>query len=120
MPSILVVEDNAAIRESLGELLSAEGYGVELAPDGRAACDVLAQGSAPCTILLDLMMPVMDGWEFLEWKARSDYRDVPVVVLTALDVAGDVEGLAGRYGCEVVSKTGAVPDLLRRVARRCC
>lgn len=90
--TILIVEDDFAIRESLREFLSLEGYSVEVATDGRNALGVLNQIVAPSIILLDLMMPVMSGQEFLE-ELRKDprYAPVPVLVLSAVGHLTKVE-----------------------------
>jgi CheY-like chemotaxis protein len=62
---ILVVEDNAAVRRAMKALLEAAGYRVTCAANGRDALDCLMrQGELPSVILLDLSMPVMDGWQF--------------------------------------------------------
>ena len=62
---ILVVDDDAEIRESLSDLLSDEGHRVRAAANGKEALELLRQTPAPCMILLDLMMPVMNGWQFV-------------------------------------------------------
>jgi CheY-like chemotaxis protein len=69
---VLLVEDEEESRESLREILELEGYHVELATNGQEALAKLDH-IAPCVILLDLFMPVMDGWQLLE-KLRSDGR----------------------------------------------
>jgi len=81
----MVVEDDADIREGLGALLDAEGYTVTMASDGREALDVLgASGTKPGLILLDLMMPNMNGWQFLEAvKDRPTAASIPIVVMSA-------------------------------------
>jgi CheY-like chemotaxis protein len=93
---VLVVEDDAALRELVRRSLEREGYAVLEAKDGR---DALArvEERAPGVILLDLMMPVMDGFEFLvELRRVEAWREIPVIVLTAKDVtAGDRERLNG-------------------------
>ena len=61
---ILLVEDNAAVRQILTLFLEGAGYGVAGAANGRQALDYLRQAGPPQVILLDLAMPVMDGWEF--------------------------------------------------------
>jgi CheY-like chemotaxis protein len=81
---LLVVEDDPGIRRSLAEALEDEGYSVVLAANGREAIDRLREQPTPCMILLDLMMPIMDGWEFL--RARRENEDlaaIPVVVVSA-------------------------------------
>jgi CheY-like chemotaxis protein len=81
-PVILVVDDDAISRETLAGLLSKKGYSVASAENGRQALDYL-RSSTPALILLDLMMPVMSGWEFLALK-KTDPRlePLPVVVMT--------------------------------------
>jgi CheY-like chemotaxis protein len=81
----LIVEDDVDMRESLGEILQDEGYDVVGAANGQEALHHLQQGDLPCLILLDLMMPVMSGWEFRE-QQRQDTRlsQVPVAILTGV------------------------------------
>src|SRR5688572_16088156 len=81
---VLVVDDDDAVRSSLRDLFQGEGYDVITARHGREAFELLAEFGAPRVILLDLMMPVMDGWQFLT-RQREDpvLRHVPVVILTA-------------------------------------
>lgn len=83
MSSVLVVEDDGLIRRSIAEFLKAEGYDVESAPNGKVALDKLKKGSPPELILLDVMMPVMNAFEFRaeQWKDRA-LAHVPVIVLT--------------------------------------
>ncbi len=72
------------LRETLGELLSDEGYDARCFENGRAALDYLRAGGDPRLILLDLMMPEMNGWQFREAQLRDDrLRSIPVVVMTA-------------------------------------
>jgi two-component system, chemotaxis family, chemotaxis protein CheY len=83
-PTLLVVEDDVDVREALAECLTDAGYQVDSAGDGSAALLYLASHPAPAAILLDLFMPVMDGWEFLKRiRANSQYSTIPVIVLTA-------------------------------------
>ena len=93
----LLIDDDAAVRETVSHTLSAIGWEVVEAENGRAALEQMAT-CRPTLILLDLMMPVMDGFEFLvELHASADWRDIPVVVLTALDLtAEDRRRLSGR------------------------
>jgi CheY-like chemotaxis protein len=86
---VLVIEDDRATREALRRLLEREGWTVEEAENGRLG---LARVSArrPALILLDLEMPEMDGFEFLAALREQDaWRDIPVVVVTALDLSAD-------------------------------
>lgn len=94
---ILIVEDDADLREMMAQLLTLEGYRAEAVANGRDALAYLQQGARPDLILLDLMMPIMDGWEFRR-RQREDpnLAGVPVVVLSALDQtrAADLGGTA--------------------------
>ncbi len=82
--TILVVEDDDATRESLGLILGARGYGVLGAANGEEALGLLRSGPHPDLILLDLMMPVMDGWQFRrEQAADAALAAIPVIVLSA-------------------------------------
>ena len=119
MERILVVEDDFDIAEMLQTWLTEAGYGVEVAQDGLRALDMFAAGQFDL-VLLDLMLPKLDGFGVCEWiRARSD---VPVVMLTALD--GEEEQLRG-YDLRIddyVTKPFSMPVLLRKIAailRRC-
>jgi two-component system response regulator MprA len=92
MPTILVVDDEPAIRESLERALALEGYAVELAGDGEAALDRVADGPVDATVL-DLAMPGIDGLEVCRRMRRAGDR-TPVLMLTARDAIADrVDGL---------------------------
>jgi len=81
---VLVVDDDPKARHGMGQFLEAEGYSVRTAANGREALDCLRQGPVPAVILLDLKMPVMDGWEFLqEQRADPALASIPVVVISA-------------------------------------
>lgn len=83
-PPIFVVDDDTDLRETLGELLSEEGYRTRLFENGRAALEHLRSGARPALILLDLMMPEMNGWQFREEQLRDEQlSSIPVVVMTA-------------------------------------
>lgn len=84
-PEVLLVEDDPSIREALCDVLLDEGYHVTTAQHGRAAVDLLQAGCQPQIILLDLMMPVMDGWQFMNYKAQQQaWSNIPVIVLSAV------------------------------------
>jgi CheY-like chemotaxis protein len=81
---ILVVEDDRDLREILAEALELEGYDTVCVEHGEAALRHLETGGRPCLILLDLMMPVMDGWTFRrEILKDQSLATIPVVVMTA-------------------------------------
>lgn len=118
-PSILVVEDEEMIRDSLIEFLDEQGYDVHGAVDGRDALAKLQTADpSPCLILLDLMMPVMDGRAFREEQMRDPaLRDIPVVVLSAYrDVAGSAQELAAAGYLE---KPLHLRDLLQIIRQHC-
>ena len=82
--SVLIVDDDSAVRTALKELFETEGYTVVLAANGRAALNRLMEGFRPNVVLLDLMMPVMDGWDFRTQQLREPaLKDIPVFIITA-------------------------------------
>jgi CheY-like chemotaxis protein len=82
--TVLVVEDEAPLRELMREALELSGYQVVATANGREALDALAKVDHLCLVLLDLLMPVMNGWEFLtEIQSRPALAAVPVVVHTS-------------------------------------
>lgn len=84
-PTVLLIEDNADALEALAQILEHEGYMVATACEGREALDYLARHPAPNLIMLDLMMPGMNGWEFRSELAKVPaFANVPIVVMTAL------------------------------------
>ena len=86
---VLVVEDDDATREQLERTLRKDGWPVLTAVNGRVALEVIKK-EEPALVLLDLMMPEMDGFEFLaELRRQPAWRDIPVVVLTAKDLTGE-------------------------------
>ena len=93
-PTVLVVDDDPAVRTALLHILDDEGYRAVGAENGRDAL-ALAESEVPGLILLDLMMPVMDGWQFLEkWNAQAPKGHCPVVLLSGLAFIKDAPGVA--------------------------
>jgi CheY-like chemotaxis protein len=90
--TLLVIDDDEAIRSGLAELLELLGYDVAVAADGQEGEELLEYGLEPSAIVLDLMMPRMDGWTFLE-RLRADprHRDLPVVVTSAVATEGPAD-----------------------------
>ena len=113
---ILIVDDDETILSGIGGLLELEGYPVEKARNGREAFDrLVASRDAPGLILLDLKMPVMDGWQFLTERAKDpSVRDVPVVLLSGLPYIPNAAGVA-----DFLSKPIDTPRLLSCVRRFC-
>nr|WP_211485268.1 response regulator [Corallococcus exiguus] len=114
--TILIVDDEPDLREVVAELLEMEDYTVLQAANGQAALAVLAANNdQPCLVLLDLMMPVMDGHEFLHrLREEERYRELPVLMLTAHFSAKAPPGTVG-----LLRKPVDIPELLAMVARHC-
>jgi len=111
---ILVVDDEPAVRESLRRALELEGYGVELASDGKEALRRLALEPAPDAIVLDILMPGVDGLEVCR-RLRSDGNGVPVLMLTARsEVDSRVAGLDAGAD-DYLPKPFALAELLARL-----
>src|SRR5688572_26345960 len=83
---VLVVEDDPDLREMMEQVLHLEGFAPLTAPNGREALTLLGSGAPVKVILLDLMMPIMDGWEFRRLQ-QADPRlaAIPIVVMSAID-----------------------------------
>jgi CheY-like chemotaxis protein len=116
-PTVFIVEDDVDTREMLGRFLELEGYRVESAANGKLALEQLDAGAPACVILLDLMMPVMDGWQFRREQAQhAALADIPVIVVSA----------AGRERIQQIdadgylSKPVDLDELLTKVTHYCC
>jgi CheY-like chemotaxis protein len=111
---ILVVEDDEDAREAMIALLQLKGYRAVPAGNGKEALDYLQRAPVPDLILLDLWMPVMDGWEFRhQQKLDPRLATVPVVVVTALSDRTDVDA------DEIIIKPVDVEHLLTTVSHYC-
>ena len=79
------MDDDKSVREALCEVLHDDSYKTQTADNGRDALRLLERGAQkPCVILLDIMMPVMDGWAFLaEQQTRPELSDIPIIILSA-------------------------------------
>jgi CheY-like chemotaxis protein len=112
--AVLVVEDDPDIREVLEEMLDAAGHRVLTASNGREALAVLDRESSPCLVLLDLMMPVMSGFSFLEELDRRPDRERVSVLLVSANA--QVQQLArGKGVVGYVTKPFDLDDVLARV-----
>lgn len=84
--SVLIIDDEDGIRETLQMALEFEGYDVHTAANGKEGLEVLDRIRQPCLILLDLMMPSMNGWEFAVAIAKSElHKTIPIVVVSAFE-----------------------------------
>ena len=111
---VLVVDDERAVRDSLRRALELEGYDVELAADGEEALERLAQNGEPDAVVLDILMPRMDGLEVCRRVRREGHR-LPVLMLTARDeVENRVAGLDAGAD-DYVTKPFALEELLARL-----
>ena len=116
MPKILLVEDNEMNRDMLSRRLTRNGYEVSIAVDGQQGAD-MALSERPDLILMDMSLPVIDGWEATRRiKANDATRRIPVIALTAHAMAGDRER-AMEAGCEDYdTKPVEISRLLGKIA----
>jgi CheY-like chemotaxis protein len=116
LPTVFVIEDDVDTRDMLARFLELEGYQVHAAANGRQALDLLASGASACVIVLDLMMPVMDGWEFRRRQVEDTrLKDIPTIVVSA---AGR-ERLAQISANAYLSKPVDMDELLQQVSQFC-
>jgi CheY-like chemotaxis protein len=117
---ILLVEDDPGLRDTLAEVLSERGYEVTCAPHGLAALAALAElgpRPPPSVILLDLAMPVMDGWTFRARQRRDPrFASIPTIVLSA-SLGADPHALDGLAPAATLSKPFDLASLLETVER---
>jgi len=113
--NILVVEDNKEIQDSLKLALEMEGYNVFTANNGKEGLGQLSKIPTPCMILLDLMMPVMNGWEFVdEINKNTMFTTIPIIVVSAY---GDKKGTPKSNG--YIQKPIDLDALLDTVSKHC-
>ena len=115
---ILIVEDDFDIREALEQILAEEGYAVRGASNGSEALEIATSGPAPRLILLDLMMPVMNGWQFRSEQLKEPrLAAVPVLVISA---DPDLQQKAAKLGVAgLLKKPISLDDLLSAVKVHC-
>jgi CheY-like chemotaxis protein len=113
---VMVIDDDEDIRAALSGLLEDAGFRVVAFGDGKQGLSYLAAGELPCLILLDLMMPVMDGWRFrVEQVMNPALASVPVIVITA----GGTGDRGPDLGVEVVVKPFDAAALVAMIRRHC-
>ncbi|MFO7585923.1 MAG: PAS domain S-box protein [Anaerolineales bacterium] len=114
---VLVIDDEPNIREQLQRVLSKEGYAVDTAENGKVGLERLFE-QRPDLILLDLMMPEMDGFEFvMVMRTQQDWGKIPVVVLTARDVSAEERAILNGNVQKVMQKSAYEMDVLLKELR---
>ena len=115
-PTVFIIEDDIDTREMLGKFLELEGYHVETASNGQQAIERLSRGANACVIVLDLMMPVMDGWQFRRLQAADErLARIPTIVVSA---AGR-ERMSHISADAYLAKPIDMDELLSRVSEFC-
>jgi CheY-like chemotaxis protein len=114
--TVLIVEDEQSAREALTEILQYEGFDVATAADGAEAWQYLQESAPPCLIVLDLMMPVMDGRQFRTLQLQDPWlAKIPVVIVSALGPSS----VADLHPIAVVQKPVNVDALLEVIEANC-
>jgi CheY-like chemotaxis protein len=116
--SILVVDDQTDSSDAVGLALEHEGVHVRVAHDGEEALGMLQRGFRPCVVVVDLMMPKMDGWEFRQRQlSNPEFAGIPVLIMSGYPNADKAAGTLGVR--TVLKKPLSVPRLLALVNRHC-
>ena len=114
--TVFIIEDDVDTREMLGKFLELEGYHVETAANGKQALDRLVEGAPACVIVLDLMMPVMDGWQFRRMQINdARLAKIPTIVVSAAGRERMAQITADAY----LAKPIDMDELLWRVSQFC-
>lgn len=113
--TILIVEDNPAVLATMKSVLEIEGYTVHTASNGAEGIEMLDKLGRACVVLLDMMMPVMNGWHFLDYqRSKPEYSGIPVIVVSAFgEIARSVKPQ------EFVPKPVKLDQLLSAVQKYC-
>jgi two-component system cell cycle response regulator DivK len=115
MARILIVEDNDMNRDMLSRRLARRGYDIVSAVDGQQGVSA-AQGGNPDLILMDMSLPVMDGWEAIrQLKAQAATQAIPIIALTAHAMAGDRERVLASGCDDYDSKPVELPRLRQKI-----
>lgn len=117
--NIVIIEDDPDLRETMQELLEIEGFSVLTAENGREGMKLIERDVHPCLILLDMMMPVMDGWEFLDTMQRERQALLAATRVAVVSAAADMTDMKQKYGCCVLRKPVSV-DQLFALAHAAC
>ena len=116
MKTLLIVEDDAIAREGLGFVLRRVGYETILAANGAEALAYLESGIRPDLVLLDTLMPVLDGWQFLAKLKGLPLPPVPILVMSSVSLSQE---WAKDHGCCTFLKKPIEPTALIEEVRRC-
>ena len=117
MPKILLVEDNEMNRDMLSRRLKRRGYEVAIAVNGAEGV-AMASSDAPDLILMDMSLPVLDGWQATtQIKANSETQEIPVIAMTAHAMAGDREKCLAAGCDEYDTKPVEFPRLLDKIQK---
>lgn len=116
---IVIIEDDADLRETMQDLLEMEGFSVYTAENGKAGLKLIENSGKPCLILLDLMMPEMNGWEFLEAMQRDKQALLAQTPVAVVSAAADMSDVQQQYGCSVLKKPVSLDRLLALAHAHC-
>ena len=117
--NIVIIEDDVDLRETMKELLEIEGFSVVTAENGREGMKLIEGDVMPCLILLDMMMPVMNGWEFLDAMQRERQALLAETRVAVVSAAADMADVQRQYGCSVLRKPVNVEQLFALAHEAC-
>jgi len=116
--TILVIEDDQVVLKLLDHMFTRRGYSVSTAVDGRAACTMIEEIEPPGLVLLDVMLPYVDGFELIRRiRERPDWADVPIIMLTAKAQERNVVRALDAGANDYVVKPFKPEELIARVRR---
>ncbi len=115
--SVLIVEDDADLRDAYVMILESEGIDTKAAANGQAALELLQEEGDPGVIFLDLRMPVMNGIEFLQAYDTSQHPDTEIVVFSNYDAKNEIDQAYALGANRYVLKARAAPKELIRIVR---
>lgn len=117
--TILIIEDDPIAREGYRAILEREGFGVALTANGSKALTYLSTHPPPCLIVLDMMMPAIDGWKFLSmYRQTPAWAKIPVIVTTSIGIAS--AEWAESLGAVVLLKKPFDPSELLQPIKQLC
>jgi len=113
---VLLVEDDPPTRDMMSRTLEREGWKVRTAANGQLAIEILQQ-ALPAAVVLDLKMPIMNGFQFMEVvQGRQEWRDLPIFVFTSMDVTQEIRERLGSRAAGVFQKGNfSREELIQRV-----